>query len=158
VTAGDVNALQTAALVGVLYGAALAGKDPGHRTLGITLGATYVAGALVADAAISRPFDLTTAEANISTIGAIAGGLIGLAVPVLAQSSENSLVFGSAAVGATLGLSAALAIAKPLPAARARLSTSDSRRARLQAQAVTPWVGGLLARRPGAYPFVRLTF
>lgn len=158
VTAGDVNALQTAALVGMLYGAAVAGKDPGARELGVAVGATYVAGALVGDAAIVRPFDLTTADANIGTIGAIAGGLIGLAIPVLAESNENALVFGSAAVGATLGLSAAISIANPARAPRTRLSASDGQRARLQVRATTPWIGGLLQRRPGAYPFLRVTF
>lgn len=158
VTAGDVNALQTAALVGVLYGAALAGKDPHARELGITLGATYVAGALLADEAIVRPFDLTTSEANIGTVGAIAGGLMGLAIPVLAESDDNALVFGSAAAGATLGFSAALAIAHPLRAPRMRVSSGAGHRARLQVHAIAPWIGGLLQRRPGAYPFVRITF
>jgi hypothetical protein len=157
VTAGDVNALQTGALVGVLYGAAIAGKDPHARELGVTLGSAYVAGALLSDVAIVRPFDLTTAEANIGTIGAIAGGLMGLAIPVLAESDDNALVFGSAGVGATLGFSAALSIAKPLHAPITRVS-AGGRRSRVQVQATAPWLAGLLQRRPGTYPFLRVAF
>ena len=161
VTAGDLNGLQTAGLVGVLYGAALGGRSgASSRQLGIALGSSYVAGALVGDLAIARPLDLSTSEANIGTVGALAGSLIGLAVPVLAGSRDNAFVFGAAAVGATLGLSAALAIAKP---SRGRLS--DGRRAesrtkdsRLRIDATPPALLGILRHRPGAYPLVRLAF
>ena len=161
VTAGDLNGVQTTGLVGVLYGAALGGRSGAStRQLGIALGSSYVAGALVGDLVIARPLDLTTSEANIGTVGALAGSLIGLAVPVLAGSDDNAFIFGSAAVGATLGLSAALAIANP---ARARASdhgrvgsTGDRSRVRLSASG--PMVLGLLQRRPGAYPLLRVIF
>ena len=158
VTAGDVNALQTAGLVGALYGAAATSKNARARGIGLAVGSAYVAGALVGDLAIVRPFDLTTSEANIGTIGAIAGGLIGLAVPVLAQSDDNAVLFGAPAVGATIGLSVALGIAKPLRAPRVRLSDRSERRSRVQVEPTIPWLAGLLQRRPGAYPVLRVTF
>lgn len=168
VTAGDVNALQTAALIGTLYGAAATPKSARARELGIALGSTYAAGALLGDLAIARPFDLTTSEANIGTVGAIAGGLIGLAIPVLAKSDDNTLVFGAAAAGATLGFSAALAIANPLRAPHMRLSgmrfgdgqlrESAEHRSRLRINAMTSGLVGLIQRRPGVYPFLRITF
>ena len=160
VTSGDVNALQTAGLVGALYGAATIKSDPSVRAVGLALGTTYVAGVLLGDLAVVRPFDLTTSEANIGTIGAIAGGLIGLAVPVLAESDNNATIFGATAIGATLGFSAALAIANPMraQAASARGAGAGGQQSRLQFRVTTPWLGGLLQRRPGAYPFVRVTF
>lgn len=158
VTAGDVNALQTAALVGTLYGAAATNKKVGAREIGIALGATYVGGAIIGDLAIVRPFDLTTSEANIGTIGAIAGGLIGLAVPVLAESDDNAVLFGAPAVGATIGFAVALGIASPLRAPRLRLSAGGDSRSRVQLEAMTPCLVGLFQRRPGAYPVLRVTF
>ncbi|HTJ21654.1 MAG TPA: hypothetical protein VL383_04630 [Gemmatimonadaceae bacterium] len=168
VTAGDVNALQTTALIGTLYGAAVTRKDARARELGIALGSTYAAGALLGDLVIARPFDLTTSEANIGTVGAIAGGLIGLAIPVLARSDDNTLVFGAAAAGATLGFSAALGIANPLHAPRMRLSempvtarqrsATAEQQSRLQLRVTTACLVGLIQRRPGAYPLVRITF
>ena len=161
VTAGDLNALQTAGLVGVLYGAALGGRSgASSRQLGIALGSSYVTGALVGDLTIARPLDLTTSEANIGTVGAIAGSLIGLAVPALAASDDNAVIFGSAAVGATLGLSAALAIANP---ARARASERrrvgrSGEQSRVRLSASGQLVLGLLQRRPGAYPLLSATF
>src|SRR4029079_16990330 len=114
VTAGDMNAVQTAGLVGALYGgAALAAiDDRGPRAVGLTMGSSYVAGILVGNYAIARREDLSTSEANIATVGALAGGLIGLAVPVLTQSNDNSLILGAAGFGATLGMAATLGITK----------------------------------------------
>ena len=159
VTAGDVNALQTAGLVGALYGGAALGKsDASERALGIALGSAYVGGVLIGDLAIVRPLDLTTSEANIGTVGAIAGGLMGLAVPVLAKSGDNAFVFGSAAVGATLGFSAALGIAKPQRAGMPGTRTDGARQSRLQIRPTVSALGGFLRRRPGPYPVVRVTF
>lgn len=159
VTAGDVNALQTAALVGTLYGAAALGRSgASEREVGIALGSAYVGGALLGDLTIVRPFELTTSEANIGTVGAIAGALMGLAVPVLARSDNNAFVFGAAAAGATLGLAEALAIAKPQRAGSRTASSVGGRRSRLQIRPMMPPLGALLTRRPGAYPIVGVTF
>jgi hypothetical protein len=161
VTAGDLNALQTAGLMGVLYGAALGGRSgASSRQLGIALGSSYVAGALVGDLAVARPLDLTTSEANVGTVGAIAGSLIGLAIPVLAGSDDHAFVFGAAAVGATLGLSAALAIAKPKRGGLSELGRAGSpaKESRLHIEATPSALLGILRHRPGAYPLVRLSF
>src|SRR5262249_62318873 len=98
--------MQTTGLVGALVGGALiGGSDPSPRLTGVTLGASYVAGLLVGDAAIARPFDLTTTDANLVTIGAVAGGVMGLAIPLIARTGNGSVISGSAAAGATLGMS-----------------------------------------------------
>ena len=161
VTAGDLNAVQTAGLVGVLYGAAIGGRSgAGSRQLGIALGSSYVAGALVGDLAIAQPFDLSTSEANIGTVGALAGSLIGLAIPVLAESDDNGFIFGAAAVGATLGLSAALAIANPSRGRSSRLGRAVNlgRERGVHVTLATPAILGMMWHRPGAYSLVRLSF
>ena len=161
VTAGDLNAVQTAGLVGALYGAAIGGRSgASSRQLGIALGSSYVAGALVGDLAIARPLDLSTSEANIGTVGALAGSLIGLAAPVLAESDDNGFVFGAAAVGATLGFSAALAIANPSRerSSQLRRAANQGRESRVRVTVATPAILGMLQHRPGVYPLVRLSF
>ena len=79
---------------------------------------------------------------------------------VLAESDDNAVIFGSAAVGATLGLSAALAIANPASARASEHSRvgSAGERSRVRLIANGPLVLGLLQRRPGAYPLLRVVF
>ena len=56
VTAGDLNAMQTAGLVGGLVGGAvISGGKPSPRQTAIGVGASYVAGLLIGDLAIARP-------------------------------------------------------------------------------------------------------
>ena len=162
VTAGDMNAVQTAGLVGALYGgAALASIDhPGPRQIGLTMGSSYLAGIIVGNYAIAQREDLSTSEANIATVGAIAGGLIGLAVPLLTQSNGTPVALAAAGFGATLGMAATLGITKQ------NRSGGDRRLDRVR-HSETGWritvpsvgsVAGLMARAPGQHPLLRITF
>jgi len=157
VTAGDLNAMQTAGLVGGLVGGALIGG--GHaspRQTGLALGAAYTAGLLVGDGAIARPFDLTTADANLVTIGAFAGGVMGLAIPLVAQTGNGSVVSGSAAAGATLGMAMVFASTNFRHAGEIAPATQRGA-SRLN---IDPGfaVFGLAARAPGRYPIVSFKF
>ncbi len=158
VTAGDLNAMQTAGLVGGLVGATAitTGGRASVRATGVAVGASYLGGLLVGDLAIARPFDLTTADANLVTIGAFAGGIIGLAIPIAARSSNASLAFGSAAGGAAIGMSLVFGTTNFRPAG-APEPASLRGASRLE---VSPGAGalGLLSRTPGRYPLVRFTF
>lgn len=128
VTAGDVEATGTAGLIGALYGATFAGdlQHPSHGQYA-WLGASYVGGLLIGDRLISRQFDLTQSQSSIGELGALAGGLIGLALPVLMDSHSNGVRYGAAAAGATLGMWAVIAESNPLPegAPRRRQSSLD---------------------------------
>jgi hypothetical protein len=163
VTAGDMNAVQTAGLVGALYGgAALAAiHDRGPRRIGITMGSSYLAGIVVGNYAIARREDLSTSEANIATVGALAGGLIGLAVPVLAQSKDNSLTLGAAGFGATIGMAATLGITKRNRGDGAARFQPSPRTRESRLGFTAPSAGalvGLVARAPGHYSLLRVTF
>ena len=162
VTAGDLNAMQTTGLVGALVGGALiGGSNPSPRAVGLTLGASYVAGLLVGDASIARPFDLTTSDANLVTIGAVAGGVMGLAIPLIAQTGNGSVVSGSVAAGATLGMSLVFGstnfrkAGEIVPATTGRGNGAGTSRF-----TVGPGLGvvGLAARAPGRYPLFRFSF
>jgi hypothetical protein len=160
VTAGDLNGMQTAGLVGALVGGALLTGNNGNtspRITGIGIGASYVAGMLVGDLAIARPYDLTTSEANVVTIGAFAGGIMALSIPLVAQSDSRPLIFFSAAGGATLGMTLALGISNPRHAGESRFETSGHGPPLSIGPAATGLLG-LVARRPGNYPLVRIRF
>jgi len=161
VTAGDMNAVQTAGLVGALFGGAVlsAMDGVGPRETGITMGSSYLAGIVIGNYTIARLEDLSTSEANIATVGALAGGLIGVALPVLTQSNDNSLAFGAAGFGATLGMAATLGIT--------RQNRRAARVGALPRGSETGWrvtapsafgLAGLAARAPGRYPLLRVTF
>ena len=158
VTAGDLNAMQTSALVGGLVGATLVSNQGGasDRQVGVAVGAAYIGGMLVGDAAIARPFDLSTADANLVTIGAFAGGIMGLTVPLAAKSSSGSLAFGSAAVGAALGMSVVFASTNFHRAESERPATGRSD-ARLRIDPGSALVG-VASRTPGRYPIVHFSF
>ena len=156
VTAGDVNAMQTAGLVGGLVGGALIGSHPSPRVTGVALGTGYVAGLLVGDAAIVRPFDLTTSDANLATIGAVAGGVMGLAIPLIARTGDGAVISGSAAAGATLGMSLVFGSTNFRRAGEIAPST-DRAPSRLS---LGSGVGVLclVTRTPGRYPMLRFSF
>ena len=156
VTAGDLNAMQTAGLVGGLVGATLIGGHASPRQTGIAVGGAYVAGLLVGDLAIARPFDLTTSEANVVTIGAWAGGIMGLAIPLIVSSHNASLLFGSAAGGATIGMAGMFSATNARRAGEPETPTSRNA-SRFE---VNPGMGvlGLATRTPGRYPILRLSF
>lgn len=155
VTAGDANAVQTAGLVGAAFGGALLGSGSAtSRRTGIAVGASYVGGVIVGDLALARPFDFTTSEANLVTVGAIAGGLMGLALPLISDSDNRSLILGSVGGGATIGMSLVVGLTNPRHAGESRLQpTTPSRLSLLP--------GGLLGvatRAPGPHPLVQLRF
>ncbi len=161
VTAGDMNAVQTAGLVGALYGgAALAAIDnPGPREIGLTMGSSYLAGIIIGNYTIARREDLSTSEANIATVGALAGSLIGLAVPLLTQSNDTPLALAAAGFGATLGMAATLGITKQDRSGASRLRSVQG--AYPGWRVTVPFAGslvGLMARVRGQYPLLRVTF
>jgi hypothetical protein len=158
VTAGDLNAMQTAGLVGGMVGAAVvnSGPHPSRRQLGVAVGAAYVGGLLVGDLTMARPFDLTTSDANLVTVGAFAGGIIGLVVPLVASSGNGSLAFGSAAGGASLGMAAIMSVANIRRAGAPELPRVGSA-SQLQ---LSPGLAalGLMTRTPGRYPVLSFSF
>lgn len=146
-TAGDVDATQTVGLVGALAGGALVGgmDHPSTRTLVSAIYPGYVAGLLVGDLSIARHFDLSESDATLVDVGAVAGGLIGVAIPVILQSDNTGFLLGAGAVGAAVGVSAVIGISSPHPEPTAS-STSSGSRFRLS---VAPTLVGPTARRPG---------
>ncbi len=103
VTAGDVGAMFTAELLGLgAAGAMLPDSSSEELVLG-TLAAGYALGAVIGDRAFVRPFDHTESDARLLGLGTGAGAVMGLAIPVLAQSDDRQIILATATVGGILG-------------------------------------------------------
>lgn len=160
VTAGDVEATGTAGLVGVLYGAAFAG-DLKHPSSGqyAMLGSAYLAGLLIGDRTIARRFDLTQSQSSAAMFGAFAGGLVGLALPVLVDSHSNVARYGATAVGATLGMAAVIGVSNPkAEESMRRGSALRVGRARFDAELAPFDALAAVRRMPGPHALLRLRF
>ena len=104
VTAGDVGTLFTSELLGVATaGTLIADSRLDGKVVAGVLTAGFAAGAIIGDRLLVRPYDHTTAEARLVNFGALAGGLIGVAIPVIASSDNASVTLGLATAGAILG-------------------------------------------------------
>lgn len=106
VTAGDAEAVGVAGLIGAAWAATTLGDSPSERRVMATLASGYVAGAVVGDVALARPFNFTRSQTNLLKIGALAGGLIGAAIPVLAEDVDPAVGFAAVAGGASIAVAA----------------------------------------------------
>jgi hypothetical protein len=113
VTAGDVGAMFTSELLGLGAAATLLPDSPKEETVYAALTAGYALGALAGDRFFVRPFDHTETDARLLALGTGAGAVMGLVVPVLAQSDNPQLIFGSATVGGIIGAIVTENLVKP---------------------------------------------
>ncbi len=130
VTAGDVGTMVTSEFLGMAAVASLipadSWDDSPHLVTGLLTGG-FALGAIAADRFLVRPFDHTEAEARLLQYGTFAGGLIGIALPVLARADNPNVYFGAATIGGILGAALTTSYMKP-EAARLRVGTATSRR------------------------------
>jgi hypothetical protein len=170
VTAGDANALLVPAAIGTLAALTAIGDDTDDKTaFGIATGG-LVLGLVAGDRLLVKPFDYTRSQATGLRVGAIGGGLLGLAAA--AGADDGRTAAASAAVGMALGTAFAHTMLRPRRASsrevlrEARLP--DGRDGdRLASRAAAPRVqwqldpAGLAmaaARAPGRHGILSLTF
>jgi hypothetical protein len=103
VTAGDVGTLVTAELLALGVATTLIPDNASDAATFGLLTAGFAAGAIAGDRLLVRPFDHTEAEARLLELGAGAGALMGLAIPVLAQSGDRQVNFAAMTIGGILG-------------------------------------------------------
>ena len=103
VTAGDIGALFTGELLGLGAAASLLPDSPSQEMVFSALTAGYALGAFAGDRFFVRPFDHTESDARLLGLGTAAGAVMGLAVPVLAQSDNPQVIFATATIGGILG-------------------------------------------------------
>jgi len=166
VTAGDVNAVYTTALLGAGVGGTLvADSKPSNQLAAAAATPAYLAGAWAGDRLIAKRFDLTAAQGRILQVGAVAGSLMGLALPVLSQSSDVALDVGFATAGGIIGTAITLQTMAPRRAGLSGSETGSSRleRGRVGARDglridIAPALIGALSGAPGRYSIVHWTF
>ena len=103
VTSGDVGAMLTSELLGLGAAASLLPDSPSEELVLGALTVGYALGVLAGDRFFVRPFDHTESDSRLLALGTGAGAVMGLAVPVLAQSSNAQLIFATATIGGVLG-------------------------------------------------------
>ncbi|MEP6492775.1 MAG: hypothetical protein ABJF01_08860 [bacterium] len=163
VTAGDVEATSTAGLVAGLFGAAALGHvdHPSARQVSSYVAPAYLAGILIGDRMLARPFDLTQVQANVIRIGAVAGGLVGLVVPVLSGNDSPTLSFSAAGIGAALGMAVIAGGFLPSSSASSRVGGDNSNARGLGRARLSFAPSGIFAALGGAkgmWTVARLTF
>lgn len=168
ITAGDVRATTTSGVVGALATAAFIPDDADARTAAAFLTAGLVTGVVAGDRLLARRFDYTRGQGAILGVGAVGGGLIGLALPALAQTDEGRVYLVAAGAGAITGMAITHGLltpyraraGRPLRDARLRPGTpgTESGRGAMRFQ-FDPGAAALaLGGTPGHHSLVRLTF
>jgi hypothetical protein len=158
VTKGDIQLMDLAALLGAAAAVIpIASNDEADSRLasGLLTGGG-LAGLWLGDRLFVRRYDHTESDARLVALGAIAGGLIGAAAPVLAESENGTFILGSVTLGAVVGTIGAEKLVNPRVARPdpRRTSSRDGRGLRLDLGSAALAALG----RPGVYPIARLTF
>jgi hypothetical protein len=154
VTAGDIDAVGTTGIIGALLGAAVLPKSVDQKPAAAVLGAAYLGGLLVGDRWIARGYDLTQSESNIAGVGAVAGSLVGLAIPTLAGSDDPHFLFGAAGVGAALGMATVVGISPH----HTGPESASSRQSRFRVDFGAAGLLGALSRSPGRHSILSVSF
>lgn len=157
VTAGDVGTLVTSGLLGVAGALTFLVDfdDISDNLLFGSLTTGYALGVLAGDRWLVRPFDHTEGEARLLMLGTAAGSLMGLTLPVLAQSSSATVFMAATTLGGILGAIATEYMVAPRRAETrpAPREESSSRLRFTPSNAV-----GVVMRAPGAYPLLSYSF
>jgi hypothetical protein len=161
VTAGDVGTLVAGELLGMTTVATFIPRDiDDERQVAAFLAGGFALGALAADRLLVRRFDYGESESRLLQLGTAAGAVVGLAVPVLAESDNPQAIFGPATAG---GIAGAILTHRLLGAARARSAAAVRTGQRSQVERFTFRFAPqnlLLVRggRRGTYPVLSATF
>jgi hypothetical protein len=161
VTGGDVGTLFVGEVLGTSAVAALIPeRTDNEQAVAGVLTAGFVLGALGADRLIVRRFDYAESEARLLQFGTLAGAVVGLAIPVLAQTDNPQLIFGPATLGGLIGAVLTHNIIAPAHA-NARSAQRTGARAAPSRFAVRFSPQNLLfarSGREGTYPVMNLRF
>jgi hypothetical protein len=123
VSAGDVNTLWTGAAVGATAASAfLANGRPSARMVATTLSAGALAGAILGDRFLVRPYDHSPEDGQLVALGAVAGGMMGAGIGILSGAAHDRVS------AATAALTAAGAVGGIVLAERWRTRSGDAGR------------------------------
>jgi hypothetical protein len=105
VTAGDVSVVRLGAILGTMAAITpfVEADDMDPKAAAGIATAGWIGGALIADRIGSKPFNHSTGDARMVGLGALGGGLVGAALPVMAEADNAVFALGSVTAGAILG-------------------------------------------------------
>ena len=151
VTAGDVNALWSGAIVGVLTGAAFLPDSPPRRAAAAALTGGGILGVIAADRFLVQRADHGRTEATQLFFGTVAGSLMGGGVAALFTRNSNNPqpVFALAAVGSLIGLIATEHYLDP---------DADAGQPRFRVTFNPAGIAFTAARNPGNHPLINVRF
>jgi len=113
VTAGDVSVAFASAALGALAATALPGDNADQTTMFGVATAGMLTGAWLADRALVRTYDRTSADGTLVQLGALAGALMGGGVAAITEANRQGAL-ALVTAGGTLGLVAADRILAPV--------------------------------------------
>lgn len=155
VTVGDVQTIWVGATIGALAGGtAIANSAPNRETTALVLLGGSWAGILASERTLVRRFDHGRGDANLLSLGAGAGALMGVGVGLLIAGEADrgeSVTLGLATVGAVAGVA--------MTERYLQVDRDAGRLAWADRLSITP--GALVAaaaRTPGRHTLVRFTF
>lgn len=125
VTAGDVSVAFTSAALGALAATALPGDNTNETTMFGVATAGMLTGAWLADRALVRTYDRTSADGTLVQLGALAGALMGGGVAAISEANRQGAL-ALVTAGGTLGLVAADRILAPVRDAGPRRGIMES--------------------------------
>ena len=141
VTAGDVDAMTVATVIGIFAAATpfIGDHNSDGRVVAASLTAGMVVGAIAGDRWLVRPRDHTRSEATLLLTGASVGAAVGGGVGALGSASAQP-TWALAVAGALLGTVATEAAVHPRPGGRRVLSsrTRATRNVALEPDEVAP--------------------
>lgn len=169
ITAGDVRGTFTSGLVGAMAATTVLSDDGDGRVNAGIMTAGLVGGVLLGDRLIAKRYDYTRGQGTLLGVGAIGGGLMGLALPTLGSADDGRVYLGAAAAGAIGGMIFTHGLLDPAPAGTGSFSREVNLRF-VPAGATPAGHGAMrfeldptaaalaLGRTPGRHSLLRLTF
>ncbi|MEO8562897.1 MAG: hypothetical protein ABI601_12520 [bacterium] len=163
VTAGDVGTLVVGEALGLGAAATFVARDgTSSEAVSAALTAGFALGALVADRAAVRRYNYTDAESRLLQLGTVAGAVVGIAIPVLAQTESSPFYFGAATAGGVLGAIVTHGLLAPARATRERATPlrtgAVERPPRLDVRFTPQNLVFVQRRARGMYPLLDVTF
>lgn len=160
VTKGDIQLLWLGATVGVMLATTPIAESDVSEQLGWGLATGgFLGGILAGDRLFARPFDHTTSDATQVWLGAIAGGLMGSALVVLAEPDANmGLAFVTAGTIAGAAIGHKLTAPRPVGTRPAATQSGATRRRGTSVEIDPAGLALGVAGVPGRHALLRVTF
>jgi hypothetical protein len=105
VTAGDISVVRLGAILGAAaaFTPLAAANNPDEKLVAGVLTTGFVGGALIADRIAAKPFNHSESDSRMIYLGAVGGGLMGAALPLMIESNSGAFWTGMISGGAIIG-------------------------------------------------------